>query len=131
MRYWSCLRSALRRSRHCCGGHRAPESQEPEMIPMEYRLASEAFDRFMAEVAEETGLTTRIQAYTTTEGVFRCFRRRLELGDAIAFAQVLPPLLGALFVQDWDTAEPRKDSWECAHMTAEVKQLRAHHNFSP
>jgi len=100
-------------------------------VPMEYRLASQDFDRFLGEVAQETGLATRNQAYTTTQGVLLCFRRRLSLNEAIAFAQVLPAMLRALFVMDWDVSEPLAESWDRAAMTTEVKQLRLDHNFSP
>ena len=100
-------------------------------VPMEYRLASQNFEQFLAEVAEEAGLGTRNQAFTTTEGVFRCFRRRLEVQDAIAFAQILPAMLRALFVQDWDMATKRVETWDRSVMTAEVKALRVNHNFSP
>jgi uncharacterized protein (DUF2267 family) len=37
---------------------------------MEYRLATQDFDRFLADVAMETNLGSRHQAYTTTQGVF-------------------------------------------------------------
>lgn len=100
-------------------------------VPMEYRLASQDFDRFLGEVAEQTGLATRNQAYTTTQGVLLCFRRRLSTGEAIAFAQVLPAMLRALFVMDWDPQEPRMQSWDRDVMTVEVKRLRIDHNFSP
>ncbi len=100
-------------------------------VPMEYRVASQDFDRFLAEVAEATGLATRNQAYTTTQAVLQAFRRRLDLAQAIAFAQVLPAMLRALFVMDWDPQEPRVKGWDRAAMTKEVKQLRIDHNFSP
>lgn len=98
---------------------------------MEYRLASQDFDRFLAEVAEQTNLSSRHQAYTTTQAVFQCFRRRIGTRDAIAFAQILPAMLRALFVQDWDPDEPIAQSWDPYVMTEEVKQLRVNHNFSP
>lgn len=97
---------------------------------MEYRLASQNFEQFLADVAEETGLGTRNQAFTTTQGVLLCFRRRLDLADAIAFAQVLPAMLRALFVEDWDPRQPPIDTWDRDTMISEVKQLRAGHNFS-
>src|SRR4051812_46969652 len=100
-------------------------------VPMEYRLASQTFERFLAEVAEETGLGTRNQAFTTTEGVLQCFRRRLNVSDAIAFAQVLPAMLRALFVQDWDSTSKPAETWDVGAMTAELKALRVNHNFSP
>ena len=99
--------------------------------PMEYRLATRDFDRFLADVATETNLGSRHQAYTTTQGVLFCFRRRLSLRDAISFAQILPAMLRALFVGEWDTDEPRAKSWDREVMAAEVKRLRANHNFSP
>lgn len=99
--------------------------------PMEYRRASQDFDRFLADVASQTNLSSRHQAYTTTQGVFLCFRRRLSLQEAIAFAQVLPAMLRALFVDDWDTDKPRVKSWDRDLMNSEVRQLRANHNFSP
>lgn len=99
--------------------------------PMEYRLASQDFDRFLADVATETNLGSRHQAYTTTQAVFLCFRRRLSIREAIAFAQILPAMLRALFVSDWDTDEPQAKSWDWDLMSAEVKQLRVNHNFSP
>jgi uncharacterized protein (DUF2267 family) len=100
-------------------------------VPMEYRLASQDFDRFLAEVAEATGLATRNQAYTTTQAVLQAFRRRLDPAQAIAFAQVLPAMLRALFVMDWDPQEPRVADWDRAAMTEEVRRLRIDHNFSP
>jgi uncharacterized protein (DUF2267 family) len=98
---------------------------------MEYRLATQDFDRFLADVAMETNLGSRHQAYTTTQGVFFCFRRRLSIQEAISFAQILPAMLRALFVSDWDTDEPQLKSWDPELMAAEVKQLRVNHNFSP
>ncbi len=100
-------------------------------VPMEYRLASQDFDRFLAEVADATGLATRNQAYTTTQGVLLAFRRRLDLAQAIAFAQGLPAMLRALFVMDWDPQEPRMAGWDRAAMSDEVRRLRIDHNFSP
>lgn len=99
--------------------------------PMEYKLASQDFDRFLADVATETNLGSRHQAYTTTQAVFLCFRRRLSIREAISFAQILPAMLRALFVSDWNTDEPQAKSWDRDLMSAEVKQLHVNHNFSP
>lgn len=101
------------------------------MVPMEYRHASQDYDEFLAEVAEKAGLATRNQAYTMVQGVLLAFRRRLAIEEAIVFTQVLPPMLLALFVQDWDPSEPRKNVWDRASLTKEVQQLRGDHNFSP
>jgi len=98
---------------------------------MEYQHAGEDFERFLLAAIENAGLTTRNQAYTMVQAVFLVFRRRLDLADAIAFANVLPPLQRALFVADWDTSEPRLPLASLAEMTQEAQGLRRHHNFSP
>jgi uncharacterized protein (DUF2267 family) len=100
-------------------------------MPMEYQHASEEFERFLRAVIEETGLTTRNQAYTTVEGVLRTFRRRLDIREAIRFAGALPPVPRAIFVADWDMDEPRRDFASREAMNAEVQSLRRDHNFSP
>lgn len=83
------------------------------------------------DARECAGLVTTNQAYTMVEGVFRTFRRRLSVAEGLAFANVLPPVLRALFVEDWDTSEPVQPFASRAAMTAEVQALRAAHNFSP
>jgi uncharacterized protein (DUF2267 family) len=75
-------------------------------------------------------LVSRNQAYTVTQAVFQAFRRRLELRDAIRFATILPPMLRALFVADWDPDEPRKPFESVERMTADVRALRTEHNFA-
>ena len=65
------------------------------------------------------------------QGVFQTFRRRLDLKDAIRFAGVLPAVLRAIFVANWNTEEPRRPFEDRAVMTQEVRALRADHNFAP
>jgi len=62
--------------------------------------------------------------------LFQTFRRRLSTEEAVAFANVLPIALRALFVTDWDPHEERKAFTDRESMTAEVKALRGEHNFS-
>lgn len=99
-------------------------------IPREYREASRDFDAFMLEVRDHSGLATTNQTFTMVEGVLRVFRRRLPLGGAITFAQVLPPVLRALFVSDWNSDEPLKGFGTRQEMTSEVRELRRDHNFA-
>ncbi|MHB0950406.1 MAG: DUF2267 domain-containing protein [Allorhizobium sp.] len=99
-------------------------------IPREYREASRDFEAFMLDVRDRSGLATTNQTYTMVEGVLRVFRRRLTLGEAIAFAQVLPPVLRALFVSDWNLYEPLKSFGTRQEMTSEVRALRRDHNFA-
>lgn len=100
-------------------------------IPMDLQHATEDFERFLADARDTAGLGTRNQAYTMVDGVLRVFRRRLSLEDGIRFAGVLPPVLRAMFVADWDPAEPRRAFTDRAALTAEVQDLRRHHNFAP
>ena len=100
-------------------------------VPMEYRRASADFEAFLAEAADAAGLATRNQAYTMVEGVLTTFRCRLTAEEGIAFLQVLPPMLRALFVAGWDPGEARPRTWDRVDMAREVQGLREHHNFAP
>ena len=100
-------------------------------VPMAYRRASQLFDGFLADAAQEAGLVTTNQAYTMVDGVLRVFGRRLDATEAIAFAQALPPLLRALFVEGLGPERAPAASWDRALMSREVQGLRRHHNFAP
>lgn len=100
-------------------------------VPSEYRRASAQFDDFLAAVAEEAGLTTSHQAYTTVQGVLVTFRRRLTLGQGMLFAQVLPPMLRALFVVDWDPHVQPSPVLDLSAWRREVQELRLNHNIAP
>lgn len=97
---------------------------------MELQYASRDFESFLADVKDVSGLATRNQAYTTVQGVFQVFRRRLDLKDSIRFANVLPPVLAAIFTSDWDTDEPQLPFLDRQSMTQEAQALRKDHNFS-
>lgn len=100
-------------------------------VPPEYRRASIEFEQFLLDAREAAGLTTTNQTYTMVQGVLQAFRRRLTIPEAIHFAGVLPPVLRAIFVADWDTDEPCRNFSDRAEMTKEVQSLRADHNFAP
>jgi uncharacterized protein (DUF2267 family) len=100
-------------------------------VPLQYAHAGEIFDRFLVAAMESSGLTTRHQAFTMTEAVLRVFRRRLDVAQALSFADALPAVLRALFVEGWRHDEPRAAFIDRAAMTAEVRALRRHHNLSP
>lgn len=99
-------------------------------MPMEYRQASVEFDRFMEDLKAVSMLRTSHQAYTMLQAVFQVFRRRLSVDQAIGFAAVLPPVLRAIFVSDWDLSEEQKDFATEETMMAEVRALRHNHNLS-
>jgi len=98
--------------------------------PSEYQRATDEFSDFLLDVRDGALFRSPHPAYTTTQGVFRTFRRRLSLPDAVRFAAVLPVGLRALFVADWDLDEPQLPFGPRAEMSQEVRALRPDHNFS-
>ena len=100
-------------------------------LPFEYQNASRQFDQFMIDARDCAGLPTTNMAWNMVIGVLHTFRRRLSVKDALVFADALPPVLRALFVQDWDT-EQVMASFDSPHaMLDEVRSVRRAHNFSP
>lgn len=99
-------------------------------VPAEYERASDQFYKYLVDARDTAGLWSTHVTYTMTQGVFQVFRRRISTKDAIAFANVLPVCLRALFVTDWDLEEPRREFESIDEMNREVKKLREAHNFS-
>lgn len=100
-------------------------------MPQEYFAASRDFEAFMADAKTALGHGSHHQTYTTVQAVLTVFRRRLSVGDALRFAGVLPPVLRAIFVSDWDVADAQKPFGPRGAMEAEVRAFREHHNFAP
>jgi uncharacterized protein (DUF2267 family) len=100
-------------------------------VPSQYQRATDHFYEFLTDARDTAGLGSTHQAYTMVQGVLYAFRRRLDLKQAILFAGVLPPVLRAIFVADWDMDEPIREFGKRDAMTAEVQSLRADHNFAP
>lgn len=100
-------------------------------MPVEYQRATDHFLKFMREAQEYADLGSSHQTYTMVQGVFQTFRRRLTIKEAILFAGVLPAVLRAVFVADWDIDEPKREFEDLNIMTKEVQALRADHNFAP
>lgn len=97
--------------------------------PREYQRASDEFAAFLEDLKRAAMYGSPHPAYTTTQAVFQVFRRRVSLQDGIRFAAALPAGLRALFVAEWDPAEPRLAFDTIARMTDEARRLRAGHNF--
>lgn len=100
-------------------------------VPGLYQRATVEFNDFMAAARDAADLQTTNQAFTMVEGVLLAFRRRLSPKDALAFADVLPAVLRAVFVANWDIERPPVPFADRATMTKEVQSLRAGHNFAP
>jgi uncharacterized protein (DUF2267 family) len=100
-------------------------------IPSEYQRASIEFERFMVDARDISGLATTNMAYNMVVGALRAFRRRLSVKDALRFANVLPPVIRAIYVADWDPDQPLQPFTDRQTMTQEVLALRKEHNFAP
>jgi len=100
------------------------------VFPAEYQRATDDFYAYLQTLRDIAMFTDSHPPYTITQAVFQTFRRRLELGDAIRFTQLLPVGLRALFVADWDPAESRRPFGSREEMTRELCELRPEHNYS-
>ncbi len=100
-------------------------------VPLEYAHASEAFERFMSEARDALGLTTSHQTFTVVEAVLWVFRRRLDAAGVAAFAQVLPAVLRAIFIEGWDPAAPALAFLGRSQLAREVQAVRGDHNLAP
>ena len=100
-------------------------------LPFEYERPSQESEKFMVDARNVSGLATTNMAYNMVQGVLQTFRRRLRVRDAALFASVLPAVLRAIFVADWDTDEPQRAFEDRATMTKEVQALRAAHSLGP
>lgn len=98
--------------------------------PGRYIEATERFKRFLLDLREVAGLATTNQAFTITEGVLLAFRRRLDPAGVARFSSVLPAVLCALFVNGWDPATAPVAFGTDEEMAAEVRALRAAHNYA-
>lgn len=99
-------------------------------MPWTYRQATREWQTFLSDARAAMELTSDNATYTAVEGVLRVFRRRLTPQQAVDFAQVLPSVLRALFVADWQLADPVPPGTR-ADWTAEAMALRPHHNLTP
>lgn len=99
--------------------------------PSEYQRASADFMHFMVLARDAANVDTTHRAWTMVQGVLLAFRRRLTLEQALRFADELPPVLRAMFLERWHPVEPPQPFPTREAMLAEVRALRAEHNFSP
>lgn len=100
-------------------------------MPWTYRQATREWQAFLADARDAMGLESDNSTFTAVEGVLRAFRRRLTPAQAVAFAQVLPAVLRALFVAGWRLDEGPVPPGTRADWTAEAQALRPHHNLTP
>ncbi len=76
-------------------------------------------------------LQTHNQAYHTLRAVLHVFRSHLGLTEALRFASALPPVVRAIFVEDWDADAPVTPFPDRDRLTWEVQHQRQDHNLAP
>ncbi len=100
-------------------------------VPMRYSRATEEFEAFLRDAKTRMDTVTRHQTYQGVYGTLIVFRRRLTVKEVIDFAAVLPAVLSAIFISDWDVEEPKRAFEERESMTDEVLAIRRDHNLAP
>lgn len=100
-------------------------------VPMEYLRASEDFEALLADVRDTCMLQTHNQAYHTLRAVLHVFRSHLTVKDALAFANVLPPVARAIFIEDWKPGAHPPAFPDRDELQREVKAVRRDHNLAP
>jgi uncharacterized protein (DUF2267 family) len=85
----------------------------------------------MVDARDNAGLATTNMAWNMVVGVLHTFRRRLAVKQVLRFAEVLPPVLRALFIEGWDLDAVPAPFDSRAALLSEVRSVRHEHNFSP
>lgn len=105
-------------------------------MPQTNFQASKDFDAFLLDVRDTCMLQTHHQAYHTLKAVLHCFRGHFSVKDALVFANVLPAVTRAVFIEDWEPEhlkldEPGLPFPDRIELTREVKAIRRDHNLAP
>lgn len=99
-------------------------------VPQEYVFASRDFDRFMDDFLEISMLETHHRAYAIVRAVLHVFRDHLAVEDAVKFAEILPAVLRAIFVDNWRPSSTPPAFPDRATLVREVKANRHDHNLA-
>ena len=100
-------------------------------MPMEYVQASKDFEAFMADFMQFADLPTHHRAYHSIRAVLHVFRNHLTTEDVLKFAGVLPPVLRAIFVEDWAPNDDPPPFPDRAALYREIREIRKDHNLAP
>ena len=100
-------------------------------MPWAIRHATKDWQAFLADAQERLGTPTDHSTYTAVDAVLQVFRRRLTVAEGLAFADLLPGCLRAIFVYRWDVSGPPLPFASRAEMTREAQAIRPHHNLTP
>lgn len=100
-------------------------------MPMEYVQASKDFEAFMEDFMALADLPTHHRAYHSIRAVLHVFRSHLTTTDSLKFANILPPILRAIFVEDWRPSDDPHPFPARADLFHEIKAIRRDHNLAP
>lgn len=93
-------------------------------VPPDFVHASRDLEHFLLDARETLGHATTHQTWYSVRGVFVTFRARLSVPQVVAFAQALPPLLGAMFLYEWQPEAEPKPFAARAELAKEAQQLQ-------
>ncbi|WP_298937470.1 DUF2267 domain-containing protein [uncultured Ruegeria sp.] len=100
-------------------------------MPWTYRHATKEWRAFLVDAKDQMELESDNMAYTAVDAVLQVFRRRLTAQQGLLFASVLPSVLRAIFVKDWDVSLPLRTFGDRGELIREVKRVRPDHNLTP
>lgn len=101
-------------------------------MPKTYFYASLDFDTFLQEIRHICMLQTHHQAYHTLRAVLHTFRAYLTTQQALDFANILPAVTRAVFVEDWKlSGTPPAPFPDRASLILEVLSVRKDQNAAP
>lgn len=98
-------------------------------MPWTYRHPEKEWHGFLEDIREILGTPSSNVAYTAAEGVLIAFRCRLTPVQVMEFADDLPCVVRALFLQGWRLQSSRPWGTQTDYV-AEAKSLRRDHNFA-
>lgn len=100
-------------------------------VPPEYLRASKDFEALLVDVRDTCLLNSVNQAYHTLRAVLHVFRAHVTAVEALQFADVLPAVPRAIFVEGWAPSDDRAPFPSREVLAAEVKAIRPGHNLAP
>lgn len=100
-------------------------------MPWTYRHASKEFRSLLSDAKERMDLVSYNSTYTAVDAVLQVFRRRLTPRQVVAFADLLPSVLRAMFVYRWDPQLPPAPFTSLEDHTREAQRIRRDHNLTP
>ncbi len=100
-------------------------------MPATYQRSSEEWRAFLDDVKQRMDLESNNMAYTAVDAALQVFRRRLTAQQGLDFASILPTVLRAIFVKDWDVSGEPAPFPNRTTLIREVQAIRRHHNLTP